>query len=133
MQARLLFGLVLVALGTQLASCSRNEVSFAADVQPILEKNCLMCHDRTGEGVTASDFSVVDYASVMKGTGFGPVVVPGSSISSTLYLVIAGKTSPEIRMPPHHDEALAEGRGESLNAEELETIAAWIDQGAKDN
>lgn len=133
MQARLLFSVVLVALSSQLTGCGRGEVSFAADVQPILNENCLECHGDRGEGTTASSFSVADYASVMKGTGFGPVVVPGSSISSSLYLMIAGKTSPEIRMPPHHSEALAEGRGESLDLDELETIAAWIDQGARDN
>jgi len=133
MQARLLVSVVLIALGVQIYGCGRNEVSFAADVQPILEERCLECHNNTGEGSAASSFSVVDYASVMKGTGFGPVVVPGSSISSTLYLVVAGKTAPEIRMPPHHSESLAQGRGESLSADELETIAAWIDQGAKDN
>lgn len=133
MQAKLLFSVVLVALCTQVASCGRSEVSFAANVQPILNERCLECHNNGGEGAAASDYSVVDYASVMKGTRFGPVVVPGSSISSSLYLVVAGKTAPEIRMPPHHSESYAEGRGESLSADELETLATWIDQGAKDN
>ncbi|MGI9237304.1 MAG: c-type cytochrome domain-containing protein [Woeseiaceae bacterium] len=135
MYAKLLFGAAVFTLATQISGCGRSEVSFAADVQPIFNDRCLECHKGVGdgEGAVASNFSVVDYAAVMKGTGFGPVVIPGSSISSTLYLVVAGKTSPEIRMPPHHEESLAEGRGESLNAEELETIAAWIDQGAKDN
>lgn len=133
MYAKLLFSVVLFVLSSQLTGCARGEVSFAADVQPILNERCLECHNNTGEGVTASNFSVVDYASVMKGTSFGPVVVAGSSISSSLYLVVSGKTAPEIRMPPHHSESLAEGRGESLSADELETLAEWIDQGAKDN
>ena len=60
-------------------------------------------------------------------------VVPGSRLSSTLYLVVAGKTAPEIRMPPHHDESWAEGRGAALSARQIEMIGAWIDQGAKDN
>ncbi len=135
MYAKLLFGAVVLALGSQLTSCGRSEVSFSADVQPILNDRCLECHRGAGEGegAIASNFSVVDYESVMRGTTFGPVVVPGSSISSSLYMVVAGKTAPEIRMPPHHSEALAEGRGESLSAEELQILAAWIDQGAKDN
>jgi hypothetical protein len=133
MSAKLLFSITFVALCSQLASCGRSEISFAADIQPILKERCLECHNGAGEGTTVSDFSVVDYASIMKGTRFGPVVVPGSSISSSLYRVVAGKTAPEIRMPPHHSEALAEGRGESLSADELEKLAAWIDQGAKDN
>ena len=133
MNAKLLFGVVFFGLSLQIAACGRSEVSFSADVQPILEVACLECHNNIGEGVAASGFSVVDYAAVMKGTELGPAVIAGSSMSSTLYRVVAGKTDPEIRMPPHHDESLAEGRGVALGAEQIEIIGAWIDQGAKDN
>lgn len=133
MNARLLCSVVAFALSTQIGACARNEISFAADVQPILRDSCLECHDGAGEGVSASGLSVVDYAGVMKGTELGPVVVAGSRLSSALYLVVAGKTAPEIRMPPHHDESFAEGRGVQLSAEQIEVIGAWIDQGAKDN
>ena len=133
MHARLLFSTVVVALCAQVAGCGQKEISFAADIQPILEERCIECHNVTGEGATASNFSVVDYESLMKGTNFGAVIVPGSSISSTLYMVVAGKTAPEIRMPPHHSESLAEGRGEALSAGELTKLATWIDQGAKNN
>ena len=133
MNAKLLFAAVIFALSLQFAACGRSEVSYSADVQPILEVACLECHNDTGEGVAASGFSVVDYAAVMKGTELGPAVIAGSSMSSTLYRVVAGKTDPEIRMPPHHDESLAEGRGVSLGAEQIEIIGTWIDQGAKDN
>lgn len=133
MNAKLLFGVVLFGLSLQIAACGRSEVSFSADVQPILEIACLECHNNIGEGVAASGFSVVDYAAVMKGTDLGPAVIAGSSMSSTLYRVVAGKTAPEIRMPPHHDESLAKGRGVSLGAEQIEIIGAWIDQGAKNN
>ena len=133
MNAKLLFGIALIGLSLQITACGRSEVSFSADVQPILEVACLECHNDSGEGVAASGFSVVDYAAVMKGTGLGPAVIPGSSMSSTLYRVIAGKTDPEIRMPPHHNESLAKGRGLSLGAEQIEIIGTWIDQGAKDN
>ncbi len=133
MKSRLLFSAFIVLVGTQISACGQREVSFAADVQPILEIACLECHTTAGEGTAASGFAVNDYDAVMKGTEFGPVVVAGSSISSTLYRVVAGKTDPEIRMPPHHEEAWAEGRGVPLADEEIETIATWIDQGAKNN
>lgn len=133
MNAKLLFGATIVALSTQFSACGRNEVSFAAEVQPILEIACAECHTKTGEGIAASGFAVDDYNSVMKGTDLGAVVVAGSSISSTLYRVVAGKTDPAIRMPPHHEESWAEGRGAPLGDEEIETLAAWIDQGAKNN
>ena len=54
-------------------------------------------------------------------------------MSSSVYLVVAGKTAPEIRMPPHNDEAFAQGRGVMLSAGEIEKIGQWIDEGAKDN
>ena len=133
MKARLLFSTVIVVLCSQISACGQREVSFSADVQPILEIACLECHTTAGEGTAASGFAVNDYDSVMKGTEIGTVVVAGSSISSTLYMVIAGKTDPEIRMPPHHEEAWAEGRGVPLADEEIATIALWIDQGAKNN
>jgi hypothetical protein len=133
MNARLLYYVVLLVLGLQLTACGRGDVSFSADVQPILEIACLDCHNESGEGSAMSGFSVASYESVMKGTDLGPVVVAGSSISSNLYRVIAGKTDPEIRMPPHHEESWADGRGTPLADDEIAIIAAWIDQGARNN
>ena len=133
MKAKLLASVAIIALSTQFTGCGRNEVSFAADVQPILEVACLECHTSSGEGVAASGFSVSDYEAVMKGTNLGAVVIPGSSISSTLYRVIAGKTDPEIRMPPHHEESWADGRGTPLADDEIAAIGAWIGQGAQKN
>jgi len=124
------FGLVALSIG--LVGCERN-ISFANDVKPILLEHCAECHNQTGEGTTASDFSVLDYDSVMSGTKFGAVVIPGSSISSSLYLLIDEKTAPEIQMPPHHDVSLSAGRGEALPEDKVEIIRTWIDQGAKNN
>jgi hypothetical protein len=59
---------------------------------------------------------------MMKGTKFGAVVVPGSSVSSTLYRLVSGQADPSIRMP-HGQTALSEA--------DAAMIAAWIDQGAK--
>jgi hypothetical protein len=60
----------------------------------------------------------------MKGTKLGPVIVPGSAESSTLYRLVAGKADPKINMP--HGKA-------PLTPGEIETIRLWIDQGAMDN
>jgi Planctomycete cytochrome C len=122
----------VITLCAGLAGCER-QVSFADDVEPILDTYCIECHDQNAEGYEASGFSLRDYEDVMKGTKFGPVVVPGSAISSVLYLVVAQKTAPEIQMPPHHAESLAKGRGEALQEDQVEVIRAWIDQGAKNN
>ena len=126
-----------VSLGFAIASLAlagcESKVSYTADVQPILDNYCTSCHTGTGEGEAASGLAVDNYDAVMKGTKFGKVVVPGSSMSSSLYLVVSDKTDPKIHMPPHHDESLAEGRGFALSRTNIETIAAWIDQGAKNN
>ena len=121
----------VVALMT--AGCGQQQVSFAKDVKPILDKSCLTCHDGKGEGSKKTDFLVTSYADVMKGTAAGPVVTPGSSVSSTLFRVVSHLTNTKIQMPPHHDTSLATGRGEPLTEKAIETIGNWIDQGALDN
>ncbi|MDH3620403.1 MAG: hypothetical protein OER91_05915 [Gammaproteobacteria bacterium] len=116
-----------------LSGCGQGEVSFADDIDPVFQKSCVSCHSGSGEGVAQSAYLMTDYENVMKGTALGTVVVPGSRMSSSLYLVVAGKTAPEIRMPPHNDESFAEGRGVMLSAKTIELIGLWIDQGAKNN
>jgi len=131
--SKILCGCLLLIPAFLISGCGQGEVSFADDIQPIIAKSCISCHSGSGEGATASAYLMLDYDSVMKGTEFGPVVVAGSRMSSSLYLVVAGKTAPEIRMPPHNDESFAEGRGVMLSANTIETIGLWIDQGAKNN
>ena len=130
--------LCMVALAFALSACERGTeatatVSFTTDVQPILNRNCVECHDKAAEGVAASGLNLADYDGLMQGTRYGPMVVPDNSESSSLYLVIAQKTSPEIRMPPQHEDAFAEGRGRPLSEKEIQTIKTWIDEGALNN
>ena len=132
MASKLLLNIGLFTLYIGLVSCDR-QISFRNDVQPIFLEHCAECHDHAGEGITASGFSVRDYDSVISGTKFGPVVIPGSSISSSLYLIVAQKTAPEIQMPPHHRQSLSVGRGAALSEDKVEIIRSWIDQGVKNN
>ena len=132
MRNRVLSVIIIAAIPVLNAGCSKS-VSYDKDVQSILNDSCLTCHDGTGEGSKKSGFNVTDYNTLMKGTKTGPVVVPGSSASSTLYRLIDHKSDPEIQMPPHHDEALAEGKARPLKDAQIATIKEWIDQGAKDN
>jgi len=113
--------------------CGQREVSYSAEVVPILQTHCADCHSGGGEGETASGFGVTGYDDLMHGTQYGQVVVAGSAMSSTLYHMVAGTVDPSIQMPPQHPEALAEGRGKPLSDEQIEIIKVWIDQGAKNN
>lgn len=132
MQTRILNILSIVAIPLLSTGCS-NDVSFNKDINPILVSNCLECHDGSGEGVKKSGFDLKDYASLMKGTKFGPVIVAGDSESSTLYRLIDHKADPEIQMPPHHEVALASKKLKPLTSGQIKTIKMWIDQGAKNN
>ena len=121
------------------AGCTR-EVSFKQDVYPILKKSCLSCHSAGGEGYAASGFSVESYESVMKGTKFGPVIVPGSSISSTLVVLVEHKADPSINMPrstkralEEHNRFIKSWKVPMLPQEQIKLIREWIDQGAKNN
>lgn len=126
--------MTVVAGGILLvAGCGQRQVSYSTEVFPIIQDSCAECHSGDGEGEAASGFSVASFDDLMAGTQYGPVIVPGNAISSTLYLMISGKTDPSIQMPPHEPEALAHGRGEPLDEEQIETIRIWIDQGAKSN
>jgi uncharacterized membrane protein len=114
---------VLVASPLALTACEQR-VSYQSDVRPILEDRCIGCHQRGDEGYEASGFSVESYCNVMAGTRFGPVIDPGSRITSSLQRMIEGATDRAIHMP--RDQA-------TLTEDEIETIGLWIDQGALGN
>jgi mono/diheme cytochrome c family protein len=118
------YSMLFIPLVAVVASgCNREPpTDFNTNVKPIMDKYCAECHMPGSEGAAASGFLVDSYADVMKGTNFGPVVVPGSAESSTLYRLVAGKADPSIKMP-HGDRTLTD--------EEIETIRLWIDQGAE--
>ena len=117
--------IVIVASAAIGAGCSsepdKPKVSYKEKIAPILETNCKQCHVPGQEGADKSGFLTDSYIAVMKGTKFGPVVVPGSAESSSLYRLIAGKADPSIQMP--HGKR-------PLSQEEIITIKLWIDQGA---
>jgi hypothetical protein len=114
-----------LAVSAGLLGCStEKQVSFANDVKPVLEQYCQQCHAAGGEGADKSGYRVDSYEGVLKGTKYGPVVVPGSAVSSTLWLLVAGKADPSIQMP-HNQEPMPKSA--------VDTIALWIDQGAKNN
>lgn len=115
-----------------ICGCER-DVSFSEDIEPILQASCIQCHDANAEGEQVSGLSLKSYEDLLQGTQYGQVVVPGSAMSSALYLTVAGKTAPEIRMPPHHDVSFASGKGEALSAHQIELIERWINEGAPNN
>ncbi len=88
-------------------------VCFDTKVLPVLQTSCGMtgCH---GSGSSRGEFSVADYASVMR------AVDPGNPVRSRLYKVITDINSDNM-MPPN----------QPLNKTQRTLIQVWIAQGAK--
>jgi len=120
--AILLAGMLLAGLG----GCGGEAaVSYSRDVQPILQANCLSCHQQGGAGYEASGFSMASYDELMKGTNGGPMIIAGDSAGSNLIVLMEGRADPSISMP--------HGSADPVGKAEIDTIRRWIDQGAKKN
>jgi len=117
-----LITLSALAVAVLQAGCGEKALTYQADVKPIIDANCVSCHVPGGSGYEKSGLRMDSHEALLKGTRFGAVVVPGSSVSSTLYRLVSGQADPSIRMP--HGQA-------QLPDSDVATIAAWIDQGAK--
>lgn len=120
--AFLLAGMLLTGLG----GCGGDPaVSYSRDVQPILQANCLSCHQQGGAGYEASGFSMASYDELMKGTSGGPMIIAGDSAGSNLLVLMEGRADPSISMP--------HGSADAVSKADIDTIRRWIDQGAKKN
>ena len=97
-------------------------VDFLKDVLPILQANCLPCHNKT---TTKGDLLLESPADMLKGGESGPVVVPGKASESMLIKVSTHQIKP--RMPTKENKVNAK----ALTPAELGWIAQWIDEGAK--
>ncbi|HEV3060493.1 MAG TPA: PSD1 and planctomycete cytochrome C domain-containing protein [Vicinamibacterales bacterium] len=91
-------------------------VSFAKDVDPILERSCRSCH---GEAVQMGKLDLHTRESALKGGVRGPDIIPGNAEESRLYRRIAGLEQPP--MP---------AQGPALAAGEIAAIRQWINDGA---
>jgi mono/diheme cytochrome c family protein len=91
-------------------------VSFANDVQPIIESRCINCHggERVEKGLNLSS-----YADLMAGSENGPVVVPGDPANSKLVELVDNQKMPK--------------RGPNLTPPQVQIISDWVAAGALNN
>lgn len=88
-----------------------------ASVQPVFQSNCTPCHaGMRGRG----GFSVMSYASVMKGSNSGPLINPGDPDGSRIIQLVTGQAQP--KMP----------QGKDMSQADLDKLKAWIKAGAKE-
>ena len=91
-------------------------VSFAKDVAPVLERNCLSCH---GDAVQMGRFDLRTRDAALRGGTRGGDLVPGDAAASRMYRRIAGLEQPA--MP---------AQSAALPAADVAAIKHWIDEGA---
>jgi mono/diheme cytochrome c family protein len=92
-------------------------VDFARDVQPIFSEKCASCH---GGEKHKGGLKLDSVAAIKLGGDNGAALVAGKALESKLFQLVAGLDA-DSKMPPE---------GEPLNAAQLATLRAWIDQGA---
>ena len=115
MRYRLISATLLCAglLGGHFAAQAPPTIDFSRDIQPILRDRCYSCH---GPSKQMNGFRLDRRRDAMRG-GTIPVIAPGSSQASRLYLRLVGTTFGR-RMPVEGDIDPAEVdlEGEPLRA-----------------
>jgi hypothetical protein len=98
--------------------------SFSEDIFPIFKGRCLDCHQPGGQGYEKSGLDLTTYEGLMKGTKFGPMVIPKDPDSSNLLWLLDWRAAPELRMP-HGSK--------KLSTCDRDAIRRWIWEGALKN
>jgi hypothetical protein len=117
-------GAIITWLANSACAATKPPVSFTEDIAPLLQWRCGSCHQPGGQGYEKSGYNLTTYEGVMKGTKFGPMVIPGDPDTSSLMRLLDWKVSPEIRMP--HGK-------KQLSVCDRDAIREWIRQGAMNN
>jgi WD40 repeat protein len=97
-------------------------VDFEKDVNPILESNCLACHN---VGIAESKLNIETVESILKGGKRGPAVVPKNPEKSLLFQFASRSKQPAMPPLPNKVEANA------LTPHQLGVLKQWILEGAR--
>lgn len=95
-------------------------VQFVKDIQPILEQNCLSCHDADK---AKGDLVLTTLAGALKGGEDGTSLVPFDPEASPLYKLTT--------LPADHEDLMPTKKsGGPLKADQIEKLRLWVKQGA---
>ena len=97
-------------------------VDFEMEVLPILQRNCLSCHNAT---TSKSDLNLESPKSILKGGTMGNGLLPGNASDSIVFQTASHQSEPV--MPPADNKVGAM----NLTPAELGLLKLWIDEGAK--
>jgi hypothetical protein len=102
----------------------KKDVTYAADIKPILDRSCARCH---GAEKPKARLRLDTLEGALKGGEDGKAIEPCNSAGSLLIHAVARVGDPDKFMPPPKNKANIQ----PLTKEEIGLIRAWIDQGAK--
>ncbi len=118
------FVVMLLATALWSQGAAAEHARYKNEIYPILKKHCVECHQPGGDGYEKSGLDMTTYKGLMKGTRYGPIVVPGDAFLSNLNVLIEGRAAPQIRMPY---------RSKVLSLRERLKIQSWVNGGALNN
>ena len=110
-----------LALFTLLSPCLTGAIDFVRDVKPILEFNCVSCHQASKP---LGNLRLDKYAQMLKGAGGKPVLIAGKPLESLIYTTTVLAADDEKVMPPTKDMQV-------LSKPETEILKNWIKEGAQ--
>ena len=119
-----LFAVTLLAGTLTVVPAWAEHGGFKDEIFPIIRKYCVECHQPGGEEYKKSGLDMRTYEAIMKGTKYGPIVVPGNALLSNLNVLIDRRAARYLRMPHH---------GKNLTRWERLLIRRWVNRGAKNN
>jgi mono/diheme cytochrome c family protein len=94
--------------------------SFAADVLPLFEEQCIVCHGATQ---SLGGWNASSYEGVMESGDHAPVVIPGDPEDSLLVQKMLGTQTVGAQMPVT----------QLLPQEQVQVVIDWVQAGAPDN
>jgi hypothetical protein len=108
---------LLLHINTLAQSPANRNTAFSKDVEPILKRKCVMCHN---EKLKQNGLRLDDPEAALAGGYSGPVILPGQSAKSKLIERVTS-TKKDFMMPP---------AGAPLTPAEVNILRSWIDAGA---
>ena len=106
-------GLLLICAGSAVAQDP--SALYRDSIQPILQANCLACHNQT---VKQNGLDLSTRESLLRGSEHGPVVVLGKPEDSRLYKLVAHVSEPGMPF-----------KGKKLPDDAIAKLAEWIKAG----
>ncbi|MBL8292282.1 MAG: hypothetical protein JNN08_10625 [Bryobacterales bacterium] len=98
---------------------AQEKVSFARDIQPLLTRQCIACHQPQSR---QADLLLTSYSGFRQGGRKGPAFVAGAPEKSVVVQYLSGEAKPQMPLG-----------GKPLSDQQIDLFRRWIREGAADD